>query len=144
MLAAPIFVVYSIIIHNTTKPYIMFSEQPIALNYQHQRFQTSKKSLLPERDAFIKKVRHLIQINFDNELFDAACLASKVHLSVSQLNRKLNTLIQQPAGQLIWEMKMAYAAELLTKYDATIGEIAFQVGYKNQAHFCRSFKRRYG
>ncbi len=121
----------------------MYLEQPIALKHQHQRFQTSKKSVLPERDAFIKKVRRLIQMNFDNELFDTACLARQAHLSVSQLNRKLNALIRQPAGRLIWEMKMDYAADLLTKYEATIGEIAFQVGYKNQAHFCRSFKRRF-
>ena len=98
---------------------------------------------LSRADAFINKVKHLIQKNLDNELFDAAYLARQTHLSVSQLNRKLNALIQQPAGQLIWDMKMEQAARLLLQDVAPIGEIAYLLGYKNQAHFCRSFKRRY-
>lgn len=106
-------------------------------------FYTKQQVALSRADAFIKKVKHLIQVNLDNELFDAADLARQIHLSVSQLNRKLNALIQQPAGQLIWEIKMEHAARLLSHDVAPIGEVAYLVGYKCQAHFCRSFKRRY-
>ncbi|MFK7970690.1 MAG: helix-turn-helix domain-containing protein [Bacteroidia bacterium] len=104
---------------------------------------SKQQAALSRTEAFIKKVKHLIQVNLDNELFDAADLARQIHLSVSQLNRKLNATIQQPAGQLIWEIKMEHAARLLLYDVAPIGEVAYLVGYKCQAHFCRSFKRRY-
>lgn len=93
--------------------------------------------------SFIRKVKQIIQANFSNEQFDVATLARKIHLSVSQLNRRLNALIHQPAGQLIWEMKMDYAARLLLQEEYSIGQIGGQVGYEIQAHFCRSFKKRY-
>ena len=104
---------------------------------------TLNTSRLSSPDLFLKKVIRLIQINFDNELFDVSALARQMHLSVSQLNRKLNAKIQQSAGHLIWRMKMNYAAELLTQHAASISDVAYQVGYNNQAHFCRSFKRRF-
>ncbi len=92
---------------------------------------------------FLRQVRGLILTNFNNEQFDVADLARKVHLSVSQLNRKLNVLINKPAGQLIWTMRMDYASNLLLQDEYSIGQIGYLIGYRNQAHFCRSFKRRY-
>lgn len=94
--------------------------------------------------VFVQKIKQLIQANFANEQFDVASLARQVHLSVSQLNRRLNAAISQPAGQLISSMKMAYAAHLLLHTGYSISQISGAVGYWNQAHFCRSFKKRYG
>lgn len=99
---------------------------------------------LAEENAFLSEVKETIQANFANEQFDVTVLARKTYLSVSQLNRRLNALINQPAGQLIWEMKMEYAANLLQSGGDSISRVSFLVGYSNQAHFCRSFKRKYG
>lgn len=96
-----------------------------------------------QEPSFVRKVRRIILTNFNNTQFDVADLARKVHLSVSQLNRKLNASINKPAGQLIWTMRMDYALNLLLQEEYSIGQIGGLVGYENQAHFCRSFKRRY-
>lgn len=96
-----------------------------------------------QEPSFVRKVRRIILTNFNNAQFDVADLARKVHLSVSQLNRKLNASINKPAGQLIWTMRMDYASNLLLQEEYSIGQIGDLVGYENQAHFCRSFKRRY-
>lgn len=121
----------------------MQSISPFVRQYEQSRPCLAKNSSPAPVNNFIGKVRCLIQLNFDNELFDVAELARQTHLSISQLNRKLNKYIHLPAGQLIWEMKMEYAAHLLAQGEATIGDVAYKVGYKNQAHFCRSFKRKF-
>ena len=95
------------------------------------------------RSTFARKVIKIIQANFSNEQFYVTTLAQKNHLSVSQLNRKLKALVGQPAGQLIWEMKMDHAAGLLLDDELSIGQIGGMVGYSTQAHFCRSFKKKY-
>ena len=71
-------------------------------------------------------------------------LAGKMHLSVSQLNRRLNALLGLPAGQLIRNLRLCYSSILLARNTGTIGEIAYQSGFCDQAHFCRSFKKLYG
>ena len=99
--------------------------------------------ILSEDERFLKRVQDTVLKNINNERFDCHELARKVHLSISQLNRKLNALTNRPAGQLIRETRLDYAADLLTARVARIGEIALEVGFSNQAHFCRSFKRRF-
>lgn len=39
---------------------------------------------------------------------------------------------------------LIHAARLLAKNAASVSAIAMKVGYKNQAHFCRSFKKQFG
>lgn len=114
------------------------SSIPIARKKANQQIHSSGKE-----HSFVRKVKQIILANFDNEQFDVATLAHQVHLSVSQLNRRLNALTGLPAGQLIWNMKMDYAAHLLIQGEYSIGRIGAEVGFWNQAHFCRSFKKRF-
>lgn len=121
----------------------MLSTHPFVPPYEQPDLRLEKSTSPAYTNSFVRRVKQLIRSNFDNELFDVNELARQAHLSVSQLNRKLNKHLHQSAGQLIWEMKMDYATQLLSQDEAAIGEVAYEVGYKNQAHFCRSFKRRF-
>jgi len=85
----------------------------------------------------------IIDKNLDNEFFDVPSLARQVHMSVSQLNRKLKIIINLPAGKLIQRFRMEHAAMLLVQSQDSVAQIACQVGFLNQAHFCRAFKRVY-
>lgn len=103
----------------------------------------SKK--LSKRDQlFLKDVENIIKRNISNEDFDVNDLAKSVFFSVSQLNRRLNKLMNCSAGMLIRNIRLEYAAQLLAQKKATINQIAFEIGYRNQANFCRSFKQQYG
>lgn len=95
-------------------------------------------------EYFLSKVRSIILDNIENEQFDARLLATQVHLSISQLNRRLNQLVDCPAGTLIRQVRLHYAAELLTSNTLSVGTVAFRVGFANQASFCRSFKQHFG
>jgi AraC-like DNA-binding protein len=65
-------------------------------------------------------------------------------MSVSQLNRKLKALVDQPAGTFIRSIRLQRSAELLNQTDKTISEICYEVGFNDQAYFSRAFKKQYG
>lgn len=93
---------------------------------------------------FLSLVINEINNNLSQENFSTEILADKCAISVSQLNRKLNALIGQPAGQLIRSTRMEKAAKMLEKNEIPIKEIAFSVGYSDQSNFSRSFKKYFG
>ena len=94
--------------------------------------------------AFLKRVTDIIEEQIDNQQFDRVQLAECLFMSVSQLNRKLKALVNQSASQLILSHRLQRGAFLLKQNGATIMEIGLQVGFYDQAHFTRQFKKRYG
>lgn len=93
---------------------------------------------------FLSKIIEEINKNISDEKFSTEILAKNVAISVSQLNRKLNALIGQPAGQLIRTIRMEKAAKMLINKEASIKEVAYSVGYSDQSNFARSFKKHFG
>jgi len=65
-------------------------------------------------------------------------------MSVSQLNRKLNALVDQPAGQLIRSLRLQRAADLLKQNAGSVAESCYKVGFNDQAYFSRVFKKQFG
>lgn len=98
----------------------------------------------PLDQEFLEKVFNCIKENIENSQFGVTYLANEVGLSVSQLNRKLNALINQSAGKLIRSTRLDYAAELLKKKVGNISEIAFRVGFSDTPGFTHSFKEKFG
>lgn len=93
---------------------------------------------------FLKKTVKIIEEHFEDEKFSVEILANLVNMSVSQLNRKLNALINQPSGQLIRSLKLQRAADLLKHNGGTVAEICYQLGFTDQAYFSRVFKKQFG
>jgi len=93
---------------------------------------------------FLRKALNVVESNIENEQFSVDKLAEEANMSVSQLNRKLGALIDQPAGKLIRSMRLQRAADLLKKESGTIAEICYQVGFNDQTSFTRAFKKQFG
>ena len=93
---------------------------------------------------FIEKVIKTIEANFENQDFTPESLAETVNMSVSQLNRKLNALIEQPAGQLMRSLRLQRAADLLKLKAGTVSEICYQLDFNDPAYFSRAFKKQFG
>jgi DNA-binding response OmpR family regulator/two-component sensor histidine kinase len=93
---------------------------------------------------FLEKVIKTIEANFENQNFTPESLAETVNMSVSQLNRKLNALIEQPAGQLMRALRLQRAADLLKQKAGTISEICYQLDFNDPAYFSRAFKKQFG
>lgn len=104
----------------------------------------SEVSIVSADQTFLEKIIKLIEDNFENQDFNPDSLASEVNMSVSQLNRKLNALINQPAGQLIRSLRLQRAADLLKHKAGTIAEICYQLDFNDPAYFSRAFKKQFG
>jgi signal transduction histidine kinase/DNA-binding response OmpR family regulator len=95
-------------------------------------------------DQFLQSVHTIIRENMDNESFSVEDLAKNVGFSRSQLHRKIKALINKSSNQLIREIRLAHAKELLMSKSATVSEVAYAVGYSNLSYFSKSFKEVYG
>lgn len=93
---------------------------------------------------FLEKVLQYIEQHLADPQLDVTKVAGSVNMSSSQLNRKLNALIDQPPGQLIRSMRLQRAADLIQQNAGTVAEICFQTGFTDQANFSRSFKKQFG
>lgn len=94
--------------------------------------------------AFLEKTIKFIELHFEDDKFSVENLAALVNMSVSQLNRKLNALIDQPPGQLLRSFRLQRAADLLAKKAGSVSEIGYKVGFSDNAYFSRAFKKQFG
>lgn len=93
---------------------------------------------------FFEKVMATVEEHLDGADFSVGELASEMAMSVSQLSRKLSALIGQTPGQLMRGVRLERAAALVSANTGNLTEIAYRVGFSDQAHFSRSFKRHFG
>ena len=101
-------------------------------------------TVVPMDQAFLQKVIATVEQHIGDDRFSAGILAAAVSMSISQLNRKLRALVDQPAGQLIRSMRLQRAADLLKQNAGNVAEICYQVGFSDQANFTRAFKKQFG
>ncbi len=104
----------------------------------------SEVSEISADQIFLQKIIKIIEEHYEDEKFSVEVLAEGAAMSVSQINRKLKALIDQPAGQLIRSLKLQRAADLLEQNTGTVAEICYRVGFNDQAYFSRSFKKQFG
>ena len=104
----------------------------------------SEVSVVSADQAFLEKIIQTIESNFGDEKFSLEVLAENVSMSVTQLNRKLNALIDQPPGQLIRSFRLQRAADLLVQKAGSVSEICYKVGFNDNAYFSRAFKKQFG
>jgi len=94
--------------------------------------------------VFLEKAISVVESNFSNDQFKVNQFAGSLNMSPSQLNRKLQALVDQSAVQFIISVRLQYAAKLLRLKNKTIAEISYEVGYNDQAYFTRVFKKQFG
>jgi two-component system, sensor histidine kinase ChiS len=93
---------------------------------------------------FLQKVIKIIETHYDDEQFGVDKLSTEINMSISQLNRKLNALLDQPPGQLIRSLRLQRAADLLKQNSGSVAEVCYKVGFNDQAYFSRAFKKQFG
>ncbi len=97
-----------------------------------------------EDGKFVELVNKIILKNLDNPLFDANSLSIELGLSRSQVYRKLKLLVRRSPATYIRYTRLMKAKDDLENTNFTIGDIAFEVGYTDQSHFTRAFKKQFG
>jgi len=87
----------------------------------------------------------VIKENYKNSYFEVSDFSEAVGVSKSLLNKKLQSLIGQSAGQFIRNYRLNIARELILKNRETknmnIAEIAYEVGFNDPKYFTRCFTK---
>jgi AraC-like DNA-binding protein len=99
---------------------------------------------LQMEDAFLQKVRQIVENHYSDENFALPGLCDKLNMSRSQLFRKLKAVADISPSSYIRSYRLDKAKKLLEEGGLAVSEVAWQVGYKDAAHFSRSFQEEFG
>lgn len=94
-------------------------------------------------DTFVKKVIALIEKNSNNPDYSVALIAEEVHLSSSQLHRKVAAVTGKSPIQLLRLYRLNKAKELLADSSLSISEVAYQAGFNDPSYFTRTFTKAF-
>ncbi len=104
---------------------------------------TEDKGLQIE-DAFLQKVRSIIEANLSDPDFEMPQLERKMAMSRSQIFRKMKALTGRSPSQFIRGVRLEKAKELLAASDMTVSEIAYETGFSSLQYFSDVFYEAFG
>jgi ligand-binding sensor domain-containing protein/DNA-binding response OmpR family regulator len=111
---------------------------------QDQQSKVKPVDMKSSDEALMERIMTIINDNMGNMELNVGMLASGAGLSRAQLHRKLKELTGVSAGDFIRNIRLRQAAELLKGKKMNVSQIAYAVGFANQAHFSTTFRKFYG
>lgn len=103
--------------------------------------QISKSNNL--RDFYIKEALSFIEQNFQNDI-TVEEIAACCGLNRSYFGKIFHEVLGKSPQEFLISYRMTKATELLKLTSLSIAEVGSAVGYSNQLHFSRAFKKNYG
>lgn len=94
--------------------------------------------------GFAERFRELIDLHLNNSDLSVEDLASEMGLGRSQLYRKVKALTGYSPVELIRVARLKKAAEMLTRTDKTVSEIAYEVGFSTPSYLTKCFRDYFG
>lgn len=95
-------------------------------------------------EQFLQKISQVIEEKIGDTDLDIDYLCKAVHLSSTQLNRKMKALTGAPPISFIRKIRLHKARALLQTTDLTIAEIAYELGFTDPNYFSRAFGKEFG
>lgn len=93
---------------------------------------------------FLQQLTEVIESNFNSPSFGAEELAKKLGISNTTLRRKCSSLTGKSVKQLIIEVRLKKAWDLLQDQSVSASEVAFRTGFGSASYFNTSFKQHFG
>jgi AraC-like DNA-binding protein len=87
---------------------------------------------------------NVIGEQLSNESLSVQEIATHLNLSRSKLYRKIKSLTNMSANELIRKIRLEKSKELLEQTDLSVGEICFRVGFSSPSYFTKRFKSHTG
>ncbi|HMB63782.1 MAG TPA: helix-turn-helix domain-containing protein, partial [Eudoraea sp.] len=104
----------------------------------------AKEELLSMDDHFQRSIREIILNNLANPQFSVEVLSKEAGYSRPQLYRKVKALTNRSPTDLIREIRLEKAAQLLRNNTGNVSEIAYETGFNNLSYFSKAFQERFG
>ena len=92
---------------------------------------------------FLKRLKTVLDEKITNIDFTSEAFSEAMFMSRTQLHRKLKAIVNMSTSEFIRAQRLKLAIGLLKKSDATVSEIAYQVGFNTPSYFIKCFKDVY-
>lgn len=102
-----------------------------------------RASDVPKRPLWLERAKELIHYEFSNHL-TVNEIARRVGVHPVHLAREFQKHFQRSIGEYIRELRVHMACRELSNTDRAIFEIAYEAGFSDHSHFCRTFKKILG
>ena len=108
-------------------------------------FELSDGKMLHQDDKeFIDKMLKIINDNISNTEISTKFIADEMGVSIRNLYRRLEGILNQTPTTIIKEYRLAKAEQLLTSTKLSIDEIIYKAGFVNRGTFFKCFAAKYG
>lgn len=94
--------------------------------------------------SFMQKVLDYLNKNLDKTDLNVEYLADDMHLSRSQLYRKIKAMTGLTPNELIRKLRLEKAKKMIESGCESISEVGFKVGFSSPSYFSRCFKSEFG
>ncbi len=113
--------------------------------YSHQISMDGNETEVKSVDErFLERVRKVIEKNISDCNFDVNSFYPEMGMSRMQLFRKLKALLNQTPGELIRNLRLQRAAQLIRQDYGNVAEVTYEVGFNNLSYFAKCFKEKFG
>lgn len=97
-----------------------------------------------QHETQVMNAKQLIELNYANVNFNIHVLSEILYINHSQLSRIFKNVTGITPVSYLIDVRLKHAGELLCKKKYTIKELCEAVGFGDEWHFMRSFKKKYG
>jgi YesN/AraC family two-component response regulator len=111
---------------------------------QQQTDKIEEKDLKSNNDVLMERIMKAINKNISSPDFNVDKLTEDVGISRAQLHRKMKEMTGIPASEFIRNLRLDQAAKLLREHKVNVTQVAYAVGFSNQAHFSTVFHKHFG
>ncbi len=95
-------------------------------------------------EKFLRKLLQYIKNNIGDPELNVASIMSQMHISRTQLHRKLKTLTGLSTTEFIRAIRLKKAEQLLKDNVDSVTQIGYQIGFSDHSYFSKCFKKKYG
>lgn len=94
-------------------------------------------------ELFIEKFVSLVEEHMSDSQLSVEKLAEMLNISQKMLYRRVKSATGVSVKAFIRKVRLKNAAILLSKYDLTVAEVAYKVGYNHPSYFTKSFSTEF-
>lgn len=138
---------FSIDILKKTVQSIIRNREILKNNYsgnQQQKDKIQKVAMKSSDERLLERIMIVINKNIANPDLNVEMLANQIGISRVHLHRKLKELTNQSTRDLIRNIRLQQAAELLATKHLVVSDVAIAMGFNNISYFSNAFKELYG
>jgi DNA-binding response OmpR family regulator/two-component sensor histidine kinase len=96
------------------------------------------------RDQLMKKLMDILERHIDEPEFSIDHLTDELHMSRSQVYRKVTAITGYSPNEMIRTHRLKKAASLFRRGHRHVAQVMHRVGFNNQSYFSKCFSELYG